>query len=330
MSIDNDDNLGVAQTIGQLRLQVEERETRSDRVKRSELDAANADLLAFGLKLAAKDKEIESLNATIHALRMSAKTAREPPAPRKPVTSSAEVALREENVALESQLRAAHVQSDEYKRRIARLEAATKAIPSLDGGELGRVKEQAAEYKRHIERMEADARGDGMQIAELRRKLDQAVMLAGKRQQEIDELLKQPAKVVEVASQSECQTCAPIIRAIAQAVTASNEPQAVPMPLPCERPSEMLPSIPKFITSRPAPIRHRILDALKAAAEPLTAAQLGKLIDLPAQTVQSNLYHVIKSREVNRSAPSLGQGDADQRGYRYWLASRPWPQEARA
>lgn len=309
-----------------------ERKTRAERVDQGELEQAKDEALAYGLQLTAAKREIESLNATIHALRMSAKTARETPTTaRKAVVSSAEVALREENVALESQLRAAHVQSDEYKRRIARLEAATKAIPSLDSGELGRVKEQAAEYKRHIERMEADARGDGMQISELRRKLDQAVMLAGKLQQEIDELLKQPAKVVEVASQSaECQTCAPIIRAIAQAVTASNEPQAVPMPLPCERPSEMLPSIPKFITSRPAPIRHRILDALKAAAEPLTAAQLGKLIDLPAQTVQSNLYHVIKSREVNRSAPSLGQGDADQRGYRYWLASRPWPQEARA
>lgn len=223
----------------------------------------------------------------------------------------------------QSQLRQARFA--EASKRIARLEAATKAIPSLDSGELGRVKEQAAEYKRHIERMEADARGDGMQISELRRKLDQAVMLAGKLQQEIDELLKQPAKVVEVASQSaECQTCAPIIRAIAQAVTASNEPQAVPMPMPvpCERPSEMLPS-------RPTSIKQKILKALRDAEVPATAAQIGEHIGIPGQIVQQNIYHSVKTREVMRLEPAAKQGELDQRSFRYWLASRPMPVEAR-
>jgi hypothetical protein len=317
--------MNLGQALGELQLEIttlQERRTRGERVDQGELDEAKADLLAFGLKLAAKEKEIESLHETVHKLRMAAKH----PAPaRKAVTSSAEVALREENVALESQLRAAHVQSDELKRRIARLEAASKAAIGSD--ELAKAQEQAADYKRHIERLEAEARGTGMQIAEIRRKLDEATALAGKRQQEIDELLKQPAKVVEVPS--ECPTCAPIIRAIAQAVQASNEPQAMPMPVniepvPCDKPSELLPD------PKPMSIRQKILAALHAAHEPLTPAQIGEHIALPAQTVQNNLYHLTKSREVTRLIESGKGGDWDMRGRRYWLASRPLPQEVKA
>ena len=318
--------MNVGQAFGELQLRIhdlEERRTRADRVDQGELDEAKADLLAFGLKLAAQAKEIESLHETVHKLRMAAKQSGPV---RKAVTSSAEVALREENVALETQLRAMTAHGQAQQMRIARLEAATKALPSIDSGELAKAQEQAADYKRHIERLEAEARGYAMQIAELRRQRDEAAALASKRQQEVDELLKQPAKVVEAPS--ECQTCAPIIRAIAQAVQASNEP-AMPMPaniepVPCDKPSERLPQ------SKPMSIKQRILAALREADVPATAEQIGEHISLPAQTVQNNLYHLTKSREVRRLIPSATQGNWDMRGCRYWLTVRPIPAEAKA
>lgn len=234
-----------------------------------------------------------------------------------------------------------------YERRDAKTEAGQGDIVATVKAEyalkLSQAQEQAADYKRHIERMEADARGDGMQIAELRRKLDQATMLAGKRQQEIDELLKQPAKVVEVPS--ECPTCAPIIRAIAQAVQASNEPQAMPFPglqLGERVPGMSAPSVVHRLSDSlpvdPEPEHHPnhmspqaargiangIRAALAAAKAPMPVREIAQVIGIDSKRVATNIPHLVSKGDVTRMVvPSQGAG------WCYWLKAKPLPQEVK-
>ena len=333
MSFANDDMLGLARTLGQLRLQAEERSITSgmELVDRAEFERVQRDAIRFGTQLSVAKAEIEALNETVHKLRVAARTAGEQPAPvRKAVTSSTEVALREEVTALESQLRAAHVQGAELKGRIARLEAASKAAIGAD--ELAQAKEQAADYKRHIERLEAEARGYAMQIAELQRGISNKDAYIGALTREIDHLKAQPAKVVEVAAQpSECPTCAPIIRAIAQAVQASNEPKAMPATRVAVKPSEMLPHVPRFL-DKPAGKRTRsvrgytagIVNTLGATDRPLNVAEIGERIGLSSRRVATNVWHLVRD-EIVVKLGTAGRG-ANNHGYRYWLKDRPLPQ----
>jgi len=291
--------VNVGQALGELQLRIhdlEERRTRADKVDQGELDDAKADLLAFGLKLSAQAKEIESLHETVHKLRMAAKQSGPV---RKAVTSSAEVELREENVALESQLRSMAAHGQAQQMRIARLEAASKA--AIDSTELAQAQEQAADYKRHIERLEAEARGYAMQITDLKRQRDEI-------QAKYDEGLRASVRESRATPvQSECQVCRSI-----KLMVLGVEP------------------VPRTADSyRIGSIRDRILTALRAATAPMTAVEIGEASGINAGTVQTNIYHVVKNRTVLRLGEAGGNGRQHE-GYRYWLSARPLPQEVKA
>lgn len=320
-------NVGQALGILQLRvLEIEERGgSKGDADLRAELAEARDEALRFGLQLTAAKREIESLHETVHALRMSAKAMREQPerpVRKAAVASSAEVALREENGALVARLRVTTADLDQAKRRIARLEASSQAVMDASG-ELSQAQEQ-------IRRLESGARGYAMQIADLRRQRDEATALAGKRQQEIEDLLKQPAKVVEVAAQpAECPTCAPIIRAIAQAVCAqaSNEPLSEPAPEPPKPSASLPPCKPRTRNQWTAEhgavigIAARIRAVLSEAGAPMTTAEIAAIAGVPGKKVATNIPHLCRKGEVCRiGEPVYGIG------HRYWLKSRALPQ----
>lgn len=297
--------MNVGQAFGELQLRITELEEcgvlGADLGLQDELDRAKRDALAFGLQLTAAKKEIETLQATVHALRMTAKAVREQPAApvRKGAVSSVEVALREEITAQESRLRAAL--------------------------------EQAADYKRHIERMEVE-------VCSLKeRNRNQADMLASLRdvegklveaQARIDELESRPPEIVaKPPPPSECPTCAPIIRSITQAVQASNDPKAAPM----AKPSEMLPAVPRPSVGRSTltGIRRRVLDALIAAPAPVDAKAIADATGLTCAQAHNAARALMDDRVVVRLAPRPQDRRPGRRGMpgsRYWPADRRLPE----
>ena len=319
--------MNVGQAFGELQLRIhdlEERRTRADRVDQGELDEAKADLLAFGLKLAAQAKEIESLHETVHKLRMAAKQSGPV---RKAVTSSAEVALREENVALETQLRAMTAHGQAQQMRIARLEAATKALPSIDSGELAKAQEQAAEYKRHIERLEAEARGYAMQITDLKRQRDEL-------QAKYGEGLRASVRESRATPvQTECQVCRSIklmvlgVEPVRPRMPSTSAPSVIhrlddsrpvatePEPEPEHHPNHMSPQAARGIANG-------IRAALATAKAPMLVREIARVIGIDSKRVATNIPPLVSKGDVTRMVvPSQGAG------WCYWLKSRPLPQQ---
>jgi len=315
--------VNVGQAIGMLQLRVTELEEGgaigADLSLQDELDRAQRDAIRFGTQLSVAKAEIEALNETVHQLRMAAKTAREQPAPvRKAATSSAEVALREENMALEARLRAAIERDGEQKLRIARLDALVRAHQTTqeDDGELSQAREQAAEYRRHIERLEAEARGYAMQISELRRQRDEANSLTGALEREVVTLKERPAQPAE------CPTCTPIIRAIADAI----RPQIGPVPV-VHRLSDMLPSehAGQVINNQTSPNAVRgIADGIRAvlarATQPMLVREIAAATGIEAKRISTNIPHLVDKGDLIRvGTPVHGLG------HRYWVKARPLP-----
>lgn len=313
MSLMDEDYTGLARTIGQLRLQVEEGAPRKGRQP---------------TVIVAGDETVKALRAQLDEARNSE---------TKALLLLSE-AKKRAHIA-EEKLTGAFNRLAKYERGEARTAAGQGEVIAAYKADLSKAQEQAAEYKRHVERLEREV--DSLKA----RNAEQAHMLAGAReleaklrgkdqqlaelQRKLDAALERPAERVEVPVPvaSECPTCAPIIRAIAQAVQASNEPQAEPESISEQKPSDALPPVrPRThnqftaVSGTAIGIADRIREALALADEPMTARDIGDVADVPRGKVTTNIPHLVRRGEVRRiGLPEFGVG------HRYWLVSRPLP-----
>jgi hypothetical protein len=155
---------------------------------------------------------------------------------------------------------------------------------------------------------DARIRGKDQQIAELQRKLSEANSLCGALEREVATLRSRPPERVEVPVQAECPTCAPIIAAVAKAVSTT--------PRPIE-PGDY----------KVGGIRYRIMTLLRETEHPVTSAEIQAALGLSRYQVKDAMHLLREAVDILLLPVGEGsrQGKRGNPGYRYWLASRPLP-----
>lgn len=160
---------------------------------------------------------------------------------------------------------------------------------------------------------DARIRGKDQQIAELRRKVDEATSQRSALEREVATLRARPPERIEVPVQAECPTCAPIIAAVAKAVTTA--------PRPIE-PGDY----------KVGGIRHRIMTLLRETEHPVTSAEIQAALGLTRYQVKDAMHLLREAVDILLLPVGEGsrQGRRGNPGYRYWLASRALPEEVSA
>lgn len=160
-----------------------------------------------------------------------------------------------------------------------------------------------------------------MQISELRRKYDEANSLAGALEREVASLRAREPERIEAPVAAECPTCAPIIRAVAQAI-------ATAMPSAPTKPSDVLPPCrPRThnqytaVSGTAVGIGERIRTVLRTASAPMSTGEIAEAGGVPAKKVATNIPHLCFKGDVIRVGEPVYKI-----GYRYWLKARPLPQ----